>query len=220
MITIKKNSLVEANGIKLAVLTHDASTINQISNNGAGTGKLNSFKINDKIVQYSMDGNDMYNDNTKIYSKYTVTEAYEKDRNLDELDVLYKMLNYEGETQLFGLINECVTITTFLEDERDRRGIFTKFPPYGVWINANAGRLIDEHKRLFTKNRIQAAYVTFYSEFITKEYDERSLSLFYSESFKAIRLMLLHDYIYYVIRYGRKDYDTTIRVLLGSLSRE
>ena len=218
MITIKKNSLVDANdGILLAVLTHDASTINQISNTGAGTGKLTSFKINDKIVQYSMDGNDMYNDNTKIYSKYTVTEAYEKDRNLDELDVLYKMLNYEGETQLFGLINECVTLT---EDERNRRGIFTKFLPYDVWINANAGRLIDEHKRLFTKNRIQAAYVTFYSEFITREYDERSLSLFYSESFKAIRLMLLHDYIYYVIRYGRKDYDTTIRVLLGSLSRE
>ena len=218
MITIKKNSLVEANnGIKLAVLTHDASTINQISNTGAGTGKLTSFKINDKIVQYSMDGNDMYNDNTKIYSKYTLTEAYEKDRNLDELDVLYKMLNYEGETQLFGLINECVTLS---EDERNRRGIFTKFLPYDVWINANAGRLIDEHKRLFTKNRIQAAYATFYSEFITREYDERSLSLFYSESFKAIRLMLLHDYIYYVIRYGRKDYDTTIRVLLGSLSRE
>lgn len=222
MITIKKKTLVEANGIKLAVLTHDASTINQISNTGAEPGKLNSFKINDKIVQYSMDGNDMYNndmynDNTKIYSKYTLTGAYEKDRNLDELDVLYKMLNYEGETQLFGLINECVTLT---EDERNRRGIFTKFLPYNVWINANAGRLIDEHKRLFTKNRIQAAYVTFYSEFITREYDERSLSLFYSESFKAIRLMLLHDYIYYVIRYGRKDYDTTIRVLLGSLSRE
>ena len=218
MITIKKNSLVDANdGIKLAVLTHDASTINQISNTSAGTGKLTSFKINDKIVQYSMDGNDMYNDNTKIYSKYTVTEAYEKDRNLDELDVLYKILNYEGETQLFGLINECVTLS---EDERNRRGIFTKFLPYDVWINANAGRLIDEHKRLFTKNRIQAAYATFYSEFITREYDERSLSLFYSESFKAIRLMLLHDYIYYVIRYGRKDYDTTIRVLLGSLSRE
>ena len=153
MITIKKNSLVEANGIKLAVLTHDASTINQISNTGAGTGKLTSFKINDKIVQYSMDGNDMYNDNTKIYSKYTVTEAYEKDRNLDELDVLFKMLNYEGETRrLFGLINECVTLT---EDERNRRGIFTKFLPYDVWINANAGRLIDEHKRLFTKNQIR-----------------------------------------------------------------
>ena len=114
------------------------------------------------------------------------------------------MLNYECETRLFGLINECVTLT---EDERNRRGIFTKFLPYDVWINANAGRLIDEHKRLFTKNRIQAAYATFYFEFIIREYDERSLSLFYSESFRAIRLMLLHDYIYYVIRYGRKDYE-------------
>lgn len=213
MVNLKKMySLISKNNTDdtIAILTHDAGTINMVSNEPDLKG-MYSFKVNNTIVKCEL--KDLYTSETKLYTKYTLTEVYEKERGANELSVLYKMLNYDFETQFFGLINNELEI-----DGKGMNDIFTNLP-YETWVNDNIGNIIDLHRSLFTRKRIEEAYNNFYSNFILKEYNENSLSLFYSESFRAIKLMLLHDYIYCNIRYNKNEYDTVIRILIGSITK-
>lgn len=215
MVNLKKISLISKNntGDTIAMLTHDAGTVNMVNmiSNQPDSKGMCSFKVNNKIVKCEL--KDLYMSETKLYTKFTLTEVYEKERGVNELDVLYKMLNYDDETQFFGLINNKLK-----KDEKDMNNIFANLP-YETWVNDNADDIIREHRSLFTRKRIEEVYNNFYSNFILKEYNENSLSLFYSESFRAIKLMLLHDYIYCNIRYNKSDYDIMIRILIGSITK-
>ena len=215
MVNLKKISLISKNntGDTIAMLTHDAGTVNMVNmiSNQPDSKGMCSFKVNNKIVKCEL--KDFYMSETKLYTKFTLTEVYEKERGVNELDVLYKMLNYDDETQFFGLINNKLK-----KDEKDMNNIFANLP-YETWVNDNADDIIREHRSLFTRKRIEEVYNNFYSNFILKEYNENSLSLFYSESFRAIKLMLLHDYIYCNIRYNKSDYDIMIRILIGSITK-
>ena len=205
MIKIKKETLIKHNDFDISMLTHSVYSVIKLNINGSNLfdtmedGKA-GYKIGNKI-QYYDSAYDLMIDQCRLYTKYTIPKFYENERYADELISLHKLLNYE-DNKFFLLMPNSVY-------NKGDKG----YPDL-------AHDIIKKHQLMFTKEAINIAYTQFFNEFTMREYDERILALFYSEAFSSIRLMLLHDYIYFSIKNNFSEtYYSSMRILLTSITR-